>query len=144
MKTENSNQRREGKFVSTPEQEAIVVAIAAALERLEPGDVLPYSNIDNLMKGNRNLLYRARDRVIKKTGAIFGTIYKVGIKRLERENIDTVSVKKRASIVRGVVRVKGNLIVALQLDGTNISRQDKLKINSELAKLGLIEVTSKE
>lgn len=141
MNSTNSGDRpkRGGRYVSSPETEAKVEAIASALRLLKPGDVLAYERLDNLDDGRRALSGRARRIVQRERGYVFETVRSVGIKRLEPEDVHAVGIAHRRSIVRGVVRTRTTLVLALKLDGREMSRTDRRKVTSELSRLGIIE-----
>jgi hypothetical protein len=126
---------------ANPEKAAAVEAIASALARLQPGEVVAYAQLHNLMLGDRNLLYRARRQVEESHGYIFGAVRGVGIKRLSNRVVivDALMTTTKRAMDRTEKRVVG----ALLKDGSTMSRQEKAELNSSVAHINAIQLAVK-
>lgn len=122
------------------EKQAAVEAIASALTRLEPGEILPYAQIANVMMNDRNILARAKKQVEESHGYIFGTVYKEGVKRLSARKmiIDAAF----ASTQRLMNRTEKRTVSALIHD-KSMTRQEKVELNSGIASINAIQLAVK-
>lgn len=125
------------KLVSTEENAKIIEAMVDALKSLRIGEVLTNERIDNLAKNKRHLLYKARAIVEREHGYAFGTMIRVGIKRIAGAEVHLIGQTQRKRAIKGLRRAKGRIIGVLKSDTTPLSRDDKLKCNSELSKIGI-------
>jgi hypothetical protein len=125
------------KLVATEENSQIIEALVDALKALNIGDVLTNERIDNLVRDKRHLLYKARSIVEREHGYAFGTMIRVGIKRIAGTEVHLIGQTQRKRAVKGLRRAKGRIIGVLKSETTPLSREDKLKCNSELSKIGI-------
>jgi hypothetical protein len=121
---------------ANPEKVAAVEAIASALRRLQPDEVLPYDQINNAMLGDRNLLYRARREVERSHGYAFGTVRNEGIKRLSRR---IVIVDAAITKIGRVADRTEDHVASMLLNDASISREEKAQLNSSVAHINAVQ-----
>lgn len=126
---------------SINEKTVAVEAIASALAALKPDEVLPYSQLDNLMLNDRNLLYRAWRIVEKSHGYIFSCVRGEGVKRLSKHVviIDAAVVKTNKLLDATESRV----VNAIIKDGGSMDRREKAELNSRIAGLNAIQLAAR-
>ncbi len=132
------------KFVTSPENLAILEALVEALTELKVGEVLPNDRIENLAAGKRHLVAKARAMVEEKTGAVFATIIRHGIKKLEAPAVHTVGEAARGSATRKLKKAHKVIVGHITLNTEGMDENSRRKAIDEIGKLGLaIEFTGK-
>ena len=126
---------------ANPEKAAAVEAIASTLARLQPGEVLLYTQIHNAMLGDRNLMYRARREVEKSHGYVFAAVRGEGIKRLNQRSV--IVDAALSSSRRLWDRTEDRVVNALLKDGDSMTRQEKAELNSRVAHVNAIQLAIK-
>ncbi len=123
--------------VSTPENLAILAALAEALRALNPGETLHKKQLANLLQGKHYLLSKARRMVEEELGCVFATIIRTGVKRLEVTHVVAVGEKARVTARRRLGRAQGQIVGVVRSSEGIMRADDKLKLTNELNKLGL-------
>ena len=126
------------RFSSTPENLAIIDALATALRDLPEETVLPRSQIANLTKDKPHLLYRALKLVERDDGCVFATIIGVGIKKLKARDAHVIGVRTREQVARRVSKTKKKIVGVLRANENKLNAQERGVISTEINKLGLI------
>lgn len=115
-----------------------------ALTDLPIGSVLENKQIDNLAAGKRHLVNKARLRVEEQTGAVFATIIRLGIKKLESPSVHTVGEAARESAGRKLKKAHKTIVGHITLNTEGMTETARRKAIDEIGKLGLaIEFTMK-
>lgn len=134
--------KRYGKthvFRTISERSAAVEAIAESLITLQPDEVLPYERLNNLMLNDRSLLYRARRKVEKEHGYVFGCVRGEGIKRLSTLTTVNQAVLTKAS--RAFERNVNQNVDFLTKSGQSIPQQERIEMNKHVANLNAIQAS---
>lgn len=125
---------------SNPETAADIRALADFLAALPVGEVATYAQLSqtigrNVQKGAGYILAAARDVVEKEAGAIFGTIHRVGVKRLTGQEAIGVGAQTGRKIKRAARRGISRLG---RIRDNSLSDDDRRKINAYTAQLGAV------
>lgn len=126
------------RYIATPENMEILDALTKSLTELAPGKVLPIKTIDNLARGKRHLVTKARQLVQRSEGCVFATVIGSGIKKLEDENVASVGRAARLRSFRTVTRARDDIVAVIRRGSATINRQTMNKMYNEANKLGLI------
>lgn len=126
------------QFVSTPENLEIVEAIVDSLRRLKADAILPNKAIDNLARGKRHLVMKARKLVQEQEGCVFATVIGVGIKRLPNGESHLVGQAARMKALRGTKRAQSQIVAVIRKGSATMDRQTRQRCLNEVNKLGLI------
>lgn len=126
------------RFISTPENMEITDALMTKLRGLGVGDVAPNEHINNLAKDKRHLITKARRAIEKEQGCILATVIGVGIKKMDPGSAQTIGKDARVKAFRGTRRARDRIVGVIRAGSANMDRQTKLKLSSEVNKLGFI------
>ena len=124
-------------YISTAENMAIMAAVMDALRDIPVGEILPRSRLENLLSGKPHLLRRARELVEREQGCILATVIREGVKKIDPTKADTVGAQARQRAHRGLITAKSRIIAVVRSQEGELNAQDKLRLTSELNKLGL-------
>lgn len=131
---------------SNPETHADIRALADFLARLPVGEVATYAQLSqaigrNVQNGAGYILAAARNVVEKEAGAIFGTVHRVGVKRLtgqEGIGIGAITSRKiKRAARRGITRLG-------RIRDNSLTDADRTKINAYTAQLGAVAMLAAE
>jgi hypothetical protein len=123
------------------EKSEAVDAIAAALVRLQPGETLMYAQIHNMMMGDRNLLARARKQAERSHGYIFESVRGIGVKRLSKVKVIVDEAMTKAA--RVIDRAEDRTVNAMIRDGSRMTREEKVELNSGIAQINAVQLAIK-
>lgn len=126
------------KLKTNPENEAIVSALKAALRELPIEQVLPYAQVNNLIKGKRYLLDKARREIEQECGFVLSTVYGQGIKRISKPQC--IGVECRAKIMRSTKKAADRMVSAIKKDRESMSREDFMTTQAEINRIGAIRL----
>lgn len=126
------------KFVSSPENLAIIEALIERLESLPVGATLNNQTVHNLCQGKKHLIYRAREIVEKRQGCAFATVRGVGVKKLQPEKASTLGQKARESAARRIGKSKGVMVIVFK-SNEDMDRAARLKLQDEISRCSLVQ-----
>lgn len=126
------------RFISSPENIEITEALIDAIGGLNPGEILPNGKIENLVKGKRHLLAKARRIVQRRDGVVFATIIGVGIKRLKDEDVYVVGSHARKRAKNTTEKARKEIVGVIRRGDAVMDRETQLRTMNEINKLGLI------
>jgi hypothetical protein len=86
----------------------------------------------------RHMLMQALAKARKEHGAVFGTVTRIGYRRLSAEEVHTLGRQARQRVRRTTRRARESIATALSR-ANEISEPARLKAVAELAALGLLE-----
>lgn len=111
------------------------------LSKAQVGDVITYEEMDNLLGKNirihRSLLASARRKARKDAGVEFGTIPKVGIKRLNSSEISDTA-KCFFSRMNRATKRQANVLRNAKYE--ELDNAEKVKHNANLSLLGAVSI----
>jgi len=92
-------------FVSAPETYIEVKVLVEKLKEIPLGGTVSYADLSNaigrdVQKSGRLPLVKAREIVEKESGTRFGTVHRVGVKRLEYKDMPGVASKGQSTVLR--------------------------------------------
>lgn len=116
--------------------------IIAKLQECKIGEIITYEDLDKTIgrKTPPGILNTARKRVLSDNQIVFGTIRKVGFKRLSDSEIVDNSASTFNSIQRATKRERKKLI---SVDFENLSSSSKIKHSATAATLAVINEIAK-
>lgn len=125
---------------SNPENQADIRALADFLAALPVGEIATYDQLSqaigrNVRNGAGYILTAARDAVEKESGAIFGTVHRVGVKRLTGQEAIGIGAQTGRKIRRAARRGIGRLG---RIRDNSLTDADRKRINAYTAQLGAV------
>ena len=133
-------------FISKPEYQAEISALIEILKAAPLGATITYQAMNavigrSVQREASFSLIKARKIVEKETGARFGTIYKIGIKRLSAQEIPSIGIDGRRRISSISKRAYARLS---NLSNNDITPEIERRIQAEKSHLGAIALVTKE
>ena len=130
---------------ANPENEIKTDHIARKLRALGSGEILPYADINEIVgpdhRSRQWLMIRARRIVEDTEGFRFGTVAKIGIKRLSADDIAGIGADARRTIGNRARRASKRLT---NLKGYNIAPEVQAGIDLERSLLAAINIMTHE
>lgn len=128
-------------FASNPEKQIEVEKIAALLRQAPVGSTVTYQQIDSALgtEFDRLALVKARQLVEKEDGIRFGTVRKVGVKKLDATAAIGIGADARQRIRRIAVRQSARL-TGLKYNDITADAQRRLDVERSL--LGAISAAA--
>ena len=124
------------------EKQVAADEIANILGTLYVGEVLPYQRIDNLMMGDRGVLRKAMRLANDRYGFVFGTVYRVGVKRLSERTVIFEADYERTRKLMGRVEKTGTN--SLIHEAASLSREEKFALTKHVNACGAIKLAVKQ
>lgn len=122
-------------------------AIADRLVAVSVGSIITHAEISAVVsrdiRSRMYLLYSAFKLVQNEVGAVFGSVRGRGYQRLEMEQVPTVGHAARRRI-RKASRKASKSIVAVLAKANDVPNSVRLRANTELSVLGLVEHVAKD
>ena len=129
------------------EFEPDVQKLAECLREASISEIVTYERLDKVLgrsvQDNRYILVRARTTVEKEIGAVFGTVFRVGLKRMPVEDFPTVGQYSRRAIRRRARKASDRM--ANGLAKINDAPADIVRaVSREQSILGLIQYACRD
>jgi len=129
-------------YIPTTQNAADVAALAEALATTPIGELCTYDALSDAIgrpvRPVRHLLMQALAKARKEHGAVFGTVTRVGYRRLSAEEAHTLGRQARQRVRRTTRRAREGIATALSR-ANEVSDAGRLKAVAEIAALGLLE-----
>jgi hypothetical protein len=129
------------------EFEGDIATLADQLRALPIDGVITYAQLDKAIgrpvRAQRFLLTAARERIEKESGALFGTVFKVGVKRLPVESYATVGQNARGTIRRKAGRASNRMQNGIE-KANDVPAEVLRAVSREQSVLGLIQFATRD
>jgi hypothetical protein len=122
-------------------------ALASRLAQVPHGETVPYAELSAAIGRDvrlcRHLIYSAFNLVRKEVGAVFGVVRGEGYQRLTVDQVPHIGSTARRHI-RRTARQASKRISASLAKANDVPNEVRLKANTELSVLGLVEHMSRD
>jgi hypothetical protein len=122
-------------------------ALANRLRALSIGETITYSELDKVLGRpvlkQRYLLLRARARVEREDGALFATVFNVGVRRLPVQAFSTLGYQARSKIRRGARAASKRMAAGLE-KANDVPAETMRAVAREQSVLGLIQFAARD